>query len=486
MTIVFILFAIQITLGALDNLWHHELTARLPQRASARLELSLHAAREATYGVVFFGLAWFQWHGLLALLLAALMVVEIVVTLADFVEEDRTRRLPAFERVLHTLLAVGVGAILTVMAPLLLAWARYPSALQFVNYGIASIALTICAFGVTAWSIRNVVAVRRMTRVSARTPSPAAAAHIGTGAILVTGATGFIGTALVEKLMTEQRRLVILTRDVRQARASFGEHVWIIDRLDAIPAETSIDAVVNLAGAPILGMPWTDARRKTLVQSRAAITIGLVALMRRLHHPPRVMVSASAVGYYGVPDDDAPLHERSPSQPGRFQSDLCIAIEHEARRAEGVGVRVVRLRFGIVLGQDGGAYPSLALAARHGLGAILGSGRQPVPWIHRDDAVGLIQMAIERNDVAGPVNAVAPHLIAQSQFARAIAAAFGKRVRLRFPGKPFEWLMGEMSELLLAGQNVVPRAAELAGYQFRHPTIELAAQALATSQNRIQ
>jgi uncharacterized protein (TIGR01777 family) len=255
--------------------------------------------------------------------------------------------------------------------------------------------------------------------------------------------------------------------------------VWIIDRLDSIPAEAAIEAVVNLAGAPILGMPWTRARRKTLVESRVAITTSLVALMRRLQHPPRVMVSASAVGYYGLPDDDRPLHERSPSQPGRFQSDLCVAIEHEARRAEGVGVRVVRLRLGIVLGREGGAYPSLALAARYGFGAIVGSGRQPVPWIHRDDAVGLIRMAIERCDVAGPLNAVAPDLVSQSEFTRAIAAAFGKRVHLRLPAKPFEWLMGEMSELLLAGQKVLPEAARVAGYQFRHPTIGLAARSLA-------
>ena len=167
-------------------------------------------------------------------------------------------------------------------------------------------------------------------------------------AVLVTGATGFVGSALVEQLRGDGQRVIVLARDQAQARATFGPDVWVVDRLEAIPSETLIDAVVNLAGARVLGLPWTAARRELLRTSRTDVTAAVVALMRRLQQRPRVLVSASAVGFYGASDGASfeARDERSPARPGQFQSDLCAAIEHEARRAEALGVRVVRLRFG--------------------------------------------------------------------------------------------------------------------------------------------
>lgn len=137
----------------------------------------------------------------------------------------------------------------------------------------------------------------------------------------------------------------------------------------------------HLAGARLLGMPWTQARRRQLLASRVDTTVAIVSLMRRLHKAPRVLVSASAVGFYG-PSPNAsmePLDETAPPRPGEFQSDLCAAIEHEARRAEALGVRVVRMRFGVVLGHGGGAYPMQALSAHLALGAVLGHSRQHAP-----------------------------------------------------------------------------------------------------------
>jgi len=192
--------------------------------------------------------------------------------------------------------------------------------------------------------------------------------------VLVTGATGFIGTALVGQLRGEGRRVIVFSRSKSKAVSAFGSDVWVVDRLEDIPAETEIDAVVHLAGATVLGIPWTQARREVLVSSRTGVMQGLLALMRRLRQPPRVLVAASAVGYYGVQQGNDSLDEHAGSQPGRFQSDLCAAIDLEARRAEGLGVRVVRIRFGIVLGHGGGAYPGLAASSRLGLGAVLGDG----------------------------------------------------------------------------------------------------------------
>ena len=299
--------------------------------------------------------------------------------------------------------------------------------------------------------------------------------------IFLTGATGFVGSALVEQLRRDGQRVIVLARDLVQARATFGPGVWVVDTLDAIPSETLVNAVVNLAGARVLGLPWTAARRRVLLESRTGTTAAVVALMRRLQQRPRVLVSASAVGFYGASPNGSfePRDERSPARPGQFQSDLCAAIEHEARRAEALGVRVVRMRFGVVLGHGDGAYPMLALASRLGLGAVLGSGRQPAPWIHLDDAVALVRFAVADATLNGPVNAVAPHTTTQAQFAQALAASFGRRAWLRVPHAAMRLALGEMAELLLEGQNAVPTAALAAGFRFRHPTLPGAFAALA-------
>ena len=484
MNAVFIILAVQALLGGFDNLWHHELHAKLPQRASARRELSLHAAREGIYGVVFLGLAWTEWHGALALLLGALLAVEVLITLADFLEEDRSRRLAPFERVLHTLLAVTYGLFLATLAPHLVDWALQPTGLAWTPHGLVSWAFTACAAGVTAWSVRNTIAVFALGRAAAQVAeAPAARSHDGRilPAVLVTGATGFVGSALVEQLRRDGQRVIVLARDLVQARASFGAGVWVVDRLDAIPSETLIAAIVNLAGARVLGLPWTAARRRVLMSSRIDTTTALVDLMRRLQQRPRVLVSASAVGFYGATPGASfePLDERAAARPGQFQSDLCVAIEHEARRAEALGVRVVRMRFGVVLGRGDGAYPMLALSSRLGLGAVLGSGRQPAPWIHLDDAVGLVRFALADGSFAGAVNAVAPQTPSQSDFARALAASFGRRVHLRVPYAALRLMLGEMAELLLEGQHALPSVALAAGYPFRHPTLDGALAALA-------
>lgn len=474
MNAVFIILCVQALLGAIDNLWHHELQARLPQRTSARHELALHAVREACYGCVFLALAWFEWRGALALVLAGLLAVELVATLADFAEEDRTRRLPPLERQLHTLLCVLYGLFAGVLAPVLAGWARQATALAFTPHGWVSWLLSGFGLVVLAWALRNVIAVRALGREAARAQPalPQMPSHLVAPAVLVAGATGFIGRALVARLHHEGRRVIVLSRDLQQARALFPRGVWVVDRLDDIPAETRIDAVVNLAGARVLGLPWTAARRRVLLGSRTGVASDLLVLMRRLLQPPRVLVAASAVGYYGAAPDLCT--EDTLPRPAEFQSVLCAAVEHDARRAEVLGVRVVRLRFGIVLGRGDGAWPMLAFAARLGLGAVLGGGRQPAPWIHLEDALGLIRHALVRADMTGAVNAVAPDLPPQSRFAQAMAASFGRKARLHVPAAPMRLLMGEMSTLLLDGQRAVPRAALAAGYVFRFPQLEAA------------
>ena len=484
MHLVFAVMSFQALVGAFDNFWHHELEARLPQRSSARYELRLHAAREAIYGLLFAGLAWVQWQGWWVLLPAALLLVEMFITIADFLEEDRSRKLPPLERALHTVLAVSYGLLLGVIAPVFWQAAQLPSALSLTSYGLWSWLFSAASVGVLAWSVRNTIAVHKLGRVAAalkdsHTSPQAQAQAIGRLTVLVTGGTGFIGTALVQKLLHAGRRVIVLTRDPLQARASLGPMVWCVDRLDDIPSETRVDAVVNLAGAGILGAPWTQGRRQLLLGSRLQIAEQLRQFMQRLERKPEVLITASAVGYYGVPDNLQELTENAPAQVGCFQSDLCAAIEAAALQNQDMGIRVVCLRPAIVLGQGGGAYPALAFAARWGLGATLGTGQQVMPWIHRDDVLGLITHALAEPALQGPVNAVAPDMPSQQSFTQALAASWGRSAWLRLPAWPLRMGLGEMSQLLLCGQNAVPARALASGYRFNHASLTSALADLA-------
>jgi uncharacterized protein len=180
--------------------------------------------------------------------------------------------------------------------------------------------------------------------------------------VLVSGGTGFIGGHLIRRLLARGERVIVLTRDADRALDRFGPHVRIITRTAELNEHECIEAVVNLAGAPILGFPWTRARRRKLVASRVDTTRSLVDLCGRLVQPPRVFVSASAIGYYGVHADE-PLDEKGDPQP-IFQSRLCQEWEAAADAAEGIVKRVVKIRIGLVLGRDGGALPQLARPVR--------------------------------------------------------------------------------------------------------------------------
>lgn len=299
--------------------------------------------------------------------------------------------------------------------------------------------------------------------------------------VLVTGATGFIGRHLVAALCAGGDHVVALSRDVRSARSLLGPKVRVIASLDEVMRDERIDACVHLAGARVLGIPWTDSRRQALINSRTELTLSLIEMMTRLKRRPDVFVCASAVGWYGKTGNAScnPCDETSPPQPGQFQSDLCNAIEHQASRAESFGMRTVRLRFGVVLGHGGGMWPVQANMARRGLLAVLGSGGQFFPWIHVIDAVGLTRLAIEDSNIAGPINVVAPEACSQGNFVRQLAHVFDRRVWLRVPEMPLRLVFGEMADLLLDGQHVLPVAAMRTGYRFVFPTVKSAFDNLA-------
>jgi uncharacterized protein (TIGR01777 family) len=325
------------------------------------------------------------------------------------------------------------------------------------------------SLGVLAWAVLDLTAVVRLGVPGWQRQPLRRGEKAEPKTILLTGATGFVGSALTRALVRRGDHVVALSRDPAKARDRFGPLVEIVGSLDAIPAERRIDAIVNLAGAPIVAGWWTPSRQTVLLGSRLDVTDALLALIRRIEHRPAVLINASAIGYYGERGDEI-LTETAGSQP-IFMSELCRAWEDHATRAAALGVRVCCLRIGLVLGRAGGAAKPLALASRFGLGTVMGRGRHFVSWIHLADLVRLIIFALDRADLAGPINAVAPEPVRQAEFAHSLARAFGRKARLTVPALALRLGLGELAQLFLGSQRVLPEAAEAAGFLFRFPTL---------------
>jgi hypothetical protein len=485
MKVLLALLTAQALLGALDNFWHHEFKERLPARRSAAGELTLHTVREFIYTYVFIQLAWFEPHGMWAVVLAAALAIEVFVTAADFIVEDRTRRLAATERFLHTIMAINFGMILITFVQPLSHWWSQPTGIARVSYGAYSPAFAFFALGAAGFFVRDAIAVLRLRRPAEWVRDPIESrTRSNPKTVLISGATGFIGGHLVRRLVTRGDRVIVLTRDRDRALDRFGPHVRIVTAPTELPNDEPIDAIVNLAGAPILGLPWTSSRRRKLIDSRVNTTRSLVDLCGRLSQPPRVFVSGSAIGYYGLGGSE-PFDESAPSQP-IFQSNLCQAWEATAQAAEGTGTRVVRIRTGLVLGRDGGALPQLAIPVRLGLGAVLGDGKQWVSWIHIDDLTRLLEFAIDTPTCKGAVNATSPAAATHAQMQRLLAKTLHRPLWMRIPASLVRAGLGEMSQLLVDGQRVAPIKALTAGFVFKHPNLGEALQHLFAAGKTLQ
>jgi len=298
--------------------------------------------------------------------------------------------------------------------------------------------------------------------------------------VLVTGATGFIGQALVRRLLERGDRVIALTRDPVKAHYILGTEPMVTTRLSDLPARFPIDAVVNLAGAPIIARAWTKERKRQLVESRVVTTRRLVDWLASRSQKPEVLVNASAIGWYATGSDEA-LDERAPAGEG-FAAVLCRAWEREAGTAAALGMRVCRLRLGMVLGPEGGMLRSLLPGFRLGLGAVIGSGAQWLSWIHRDDAVELIVRAIADPLFNGAINATAPEPVRQAEFVHVLGRVLHRPVWTRLPAAPLRALLGERASLVLEGPRVLPKRALEIGFAFRCPEIEMALRDLLVPQ----
>ena len=287
--------------------------------------------------------------------------------------------------------------------------------------------------------------------------------------ILMTGATGFIGTLLAEHLIVQGHTLAILTR----RSLADSDNCTYVKQLEVISPDEKIDAVINLAGASLAERRWTSKYKREILASRLETTEALLQLLRRLDSKPKALLSASAIGYYGHHGDEK-LDEDGGSTPG-FSQQLCERWEQEALAARELGVRVCLLRLGVVLDRDGGAFTQMARPFSFGVANWLGEGNQWLSWVHRRDVIGAIVFLLHHDELDGPFNITAPHAVTSRGFCDAMTRHKRTLFSASVPSTVMRLMVGEMAEeLLLNGQRVVPAALQKAGFNFEFSDLDAA------------
>ncbi len=300
--------------------------------------------------------------------------------------------------------------------------------------------------------------------------------------ILITGGTGTIGRRIVADRISHGDEIVVVSRDARKARGALparGVDVVEGNPMSAGPWQGRVgecDAVIHLAGAGVADRRWTKAYKKLVFDSRVESTHRVVEAIDAARRRPRVLVSASATGYYGDTGDRT-VDESAPAGDD-YLARLAAAWEAAAAGASGGGTRVVTLRTGFVLDERGGALPRLVPVFKLMLGGPLGSGRQYVPWVHRDDVLGLADLALRTDRLDGPLNVVAPRPVTSREFARALGGVLGRPAFMPVPGPLLRLAMGEIARYALFSQRVAPQRALASGYKFVHPTLRPALESL--------
>lgn len=301
--------------------------------------------------------------------------------------------------------------------------------------------------------------------------------------VAITGATGFVGSRLVERLQAQGHQPLILTRN----RASADRAFPTLEIVAYTPTESGswqqaiagCDAVVHLAGEPIAESRWTPERKQEILKSRQLSTQKIVEAIAQANPKPTVLVNASAIGYYGT-SETATFDESSPAG-NDFLSEVCQAWEAEAQKVKNAGVRLVILRLGIVLG-DGGALAKMTPPFKVFAGGPIGTGRQWFSWIHRDDLVNLILEAVTRKDIEGVFNATAPNPVRMTELCQTIGETLNRPSWLPVPSFALEALLGEGAKVVLEGQQVLPKRTTSYGFKYRYPTVKQAlAEILASS-----
>lgn len=290
--------------------------------------------------------------------------------------------------------------------------------------------------------------------------------------ILLTGGTGLIGRRLCKHWLAQGHQLTVLSRKPDDVARLCGANVRGIAHFDDIGSQ-HVDAVINLAGAPIADRPWTRKRKILLWDSRITLTEQLVTWLERREQKPDVLISGSAVGWYGD-GGERELDENAQPVSEDFASRLCIAWEETAQRAETLGIRVVLVRTGLVLADEGGMLQRLLPPFKMGMGGPIGNGRQWMPWVHIEDQIALIDFLMNRDDARGPYNACAPSPARNRDFAKTLASLLHRPSFMPMPAVALRVLLGELSILLLGGQRARPDRLQEAGFTFRFTDLRAA------------
>ncbi|AFZ32934.1 protein of unknown function DUF1731 [Gloeocapsa sp. PCC 7428] len=298
--------------------------------------------------------------------------------------------------------------------------------------------------------------------------------------VAITGATGFVGSRLVERLHAQDDQVLIFTRNSTSAQRVFPKEVYPnVEIVAYSPTESGTwqnaiagcDAVVNLAGESIAEGRWTPQRKQEILQSRQLVTQKLVEAIAKANPKPEVLVNASAIGYYGTSETET--FDEASSSGNDFLAEVCRAWEAEAQKVLDYGVRLVILRFGIVLGM-GGAIARMVTPFKLFAGGPIGSGRQWFSWIHRDDVVSLIIAAIQREDIQGVLNATAPNPVRMAEFCQTMGEVMNRPSWLPVPGFAIEALLGDGAIVVLEGQKVLPQRAQAYNFEFQYPNVKQA------------
>jgi len=288
--------------------------------------------------------------------------------------------------------------------------------------------------------------------------------------ILVTGATGFIGQSLCRELIKNGDNVIVLSRQHEKAENLFGSHVHIVTNLEQLDSNTNLNAVISLAGASVVAGLWTKKRKQLLLDSRINDLNAIKALCDRLKTKPEVLINASAIGFYGIRHDEL-ITEKETSQK-IFQSELCQAREDAATQFDEYGIRVCNLRIGLVFDNDGGAFVQMARPVKFGLGAVFGSGKQWMSWIYKPDLIRIILFLLSQEHMSGAINATAPEPVTNEMFTKKVAAKFHRPVFFKVPAFVLKVMLGELSQLFLEGQRVIPEKLLAASFHFKVNTLD--------------
>jgi len=284
--------------------------------------------------------------------------------------------------------------------------------------------------------------------------------------ILITGGTGFIGSALIKRLIEEGHNVTVLSRFPDKVEILCGQGVKALGSLSQLKAEDHYEVIVNLAGAPIVDARWSEARKQIIIESRIGLTKELITCIANMTVKPELLISGSAIGYYGDQGDTVLTEQATPDND--FSQRLCADWETTAKQAEQLGVRVCLIRTGLVIANDGGFLQRLLLPFRIGLGGVIGDGRQWMSWIHRQDWINIAMTMMADTSMQGPYNATTPNPVTNSEFTQILAQTLNRPALLPAPAWILKILLGERSQLVLSSQRVMPERLLAQNFKFQY------------------